>query len=70
MICGEGEATLSELLVTLTNGGDPASVHFFHEVGLDYVSCSPFRVPVARVAAGGCAIDVDARFAVYWEHVS
>jgi pyruvate,orthophosphate dikinase len=33
------------------HGGDPASVHFFHEVGLDYVSCSPFRVPVARLAA-------------------
>ena len=34
------------------HGGDPDSVHFFHEVGLDYVSCSPFRVPVARLEAG------------------
>lgn len=34
------------------HGGDPASVHFFHELGLDYVSCSPFRVPVARLEAG------------------
>jgi pyruvate,orthophosphate dikinase len=34
------------------HGGDPASIHFFHEVGLDYVSCSPFRVPVARLEAG------------------
>ncbi len=34
------------------HGGDPASVHFFHQVGLDYVSCSPFRVPVARLEAG------------------
>ena len=34
------------------HGGDPASVHFFHDVGLDYVSCSPFRVPVARLEAG------------------
>ena len=34
------------------HGGDPESVHFFHEVGLDYVSCSPFRVPVARLEAG------------------
>ena len=34
------------------HGGDPASVHFFHEAGLDYVSCSPFRVPVARLEAG------------------
>ncbi|WP_203567228.1 pyruvate, phosphate dikinase [Aestuariimicrobium ganziense] len=37
------------------HGGDPASVHFFHEVGLDYVSCSPFRVPVARLEAGRAA---------------
>ena len=35
----------------------PRSVHFFHEVGLDYVSCSPFRVPVARLEAGRAAID-------------
>ncbi|MBB6333971.1 pyruvate,orthophosphate dikinase [Schaalia hyovaginalis] len=34
------------------HGGDPSSIHFFHEVGLDYVSCSPFRVPVARLEAG------------------
>ncbi len=34
------------------HGGDPASVHFFNEAGLDYVSCSPFRVPVARLEAG------------------
>jgi pyruvate,orthophosphate dikinase len=34
------------------HGGDPESVHFFHDVGLDYVSCSPFRVPVARLEAG------------------
>ena len=33
------------------HGGDPASVHFCHHVGLDYVSCSPFRVPIARLAA-------------------
>lgn len=38
------------------HGGDPASVHFFDEVGLDYVSCSPFRVPVARLEAGRSAI--------------
>uniref|UniRef100_UPI00404A8E8A pyruvate, phosphate dikinase n=1 Tax=Candidatus Planktophila sp. TaxID=2175601 RepID=UPI00404A8E8A len=34
------------------HGGDPRSVHFFHEQGLDYVSCSPFRVPIARLEAG------------------
>ncbi len=33
------------------HGGDPSSIHFFHKVGLDYVSCSPFRVPIARLAA-------------------
>ena len=38
------------------HGGDPESVHFFHEVGLDYVSCSPFRVPIARVAAAQAKI--------------
>jgi pyruvate,orthophosphate dikinase len=38
------------------HGGDPASVAFCHEAGLDYVSCSPFRVPVARLAAAQAAI--------------
>jgi pyruvate,orthophosphate dikinase len=33
------------------HGGDPSSIHFFHKTGLDYVSCSPFRVPIARLAA-------------------
>jgi len=33
------------------HGGDPCSVHFFHKTGLDYVSCSPFRVPIAKLAA-------------------
>jgi pyruvate,orthophosphate dikinase len=37
------------------HGGDPESVHFFHEVGLDYVSCSPFRIPVARLEAARAA---------------
>ncbi|XRQ03432.1 pyruvate, phosphate dikinase [Actinomadura welshii] len=39
------------------HGGDPDSVHFCHDVGLDYVSCSPFRVPVARLEAGRAAIE-------------
>ena len=39
------------------HGGDPASVMFFHRVGLDYVSCSPFRVPIARLAAAQAAVD-------------
>ena len=38
------------------HGGDPSSVEFFHKVGLDYVSCSPFRVPIARLAAAQAAI--------------
>ena len=38
------------------HGGDPASVHFCHEVGLNYVSCSPYRVPIARLAAAQAAI--------------
>ncbi len=38
------------------HGGDPASVMFCHEIGLDYVSCSPFRVPIARLAASQAAL--------------
>jgi pyruvate,orthophosphate dikinase len=46
------------------HGGDPASIAFFHEVGLDYVSCSPYRVPIARLAAaqaGLSATDLPSR---------
>ena len=42
------------------HGGDPESVHFFDEVGLDYVSCSPFRVPVARLEAARSALGAGA----------
>jgi pyruvate,orthophosphate dikinase len=54
----EGRATRPGLKLGVCgeHGGDPASVHFFHEVGLDYVSCSPFRVPVARLEAGRAAL--------------
>jgi pyruvate,orthophosphate dikinase len=38
------------------HGGDPASIAFCHEVGLDYVSCSPYRVPIARLAAAQAAL--------------
>ncbi|MEG0744576.1 MAG: putative PEP-binding protein, partial [Erysipelotrichaceae bacterium] len=38
------------------HGGDPSSIEFFHKVGLDYVSCSPYRVPIARLAAAQAAI--------------
>jgi pyruvate,orthophosphate dikinase len=53
----EGRAARPDLKVGVCgeHGGDPDSVHFFHEVGLDYVSCSPFRVPVARLEAGRAA---------------
>ena len=39
------------------HGGDPASIAFCHRAGLDYVSCSPFRVPVARLAAAHAALN-------------
>ena len=38
------------------HGGDPASIAFFEKIGLDYVSCSPFRVPIARLAAAQAAL--------------
>ena len=38
------------------HGGDPSSIEFCHRVGLNYVSCSPFRVPIARLAAAQAAI--------------
>ena len=41
------------------HGGDPASVRFCHEIGLTYVSCSPYRVPIARLAAAQAAIETD-----------
>ena len=54
----EGRATRPdlELGVCGEHGGDPDSVHFFHQVGLNYVSCSPFRVPVARLEAGRAVV--------------
>ncbi|MEU0839368.1 pyruvate, phosphate dikinase [Streptomyces sp. NPDC005962] len=52
-----GRATRPDLKLGVCgeHGGDPESVHFFHEVGLDYVSCSPFRIPVARLESGRAA---------------
>ncbi|MEL6621435.1 MAG: putative PEP-binding protein, partial [Pseudomonadota bacterium] len=43
------------------HGGDPASVHFCDKVGLDYVSCSPFRVPIARLSAAQAALQAAIR---------
>jgi pyruvate,orthophosphate dikinase len=54
----EGRAARPELKLGICgeHGGDPESVHFFHEAGLNYVSCSPFRVPVARLEAGRAVV--------------
>ncbi|WP_078888715.1 pyruvate, phosphate dikinase [Streptomyces sclerotialus] len=54
-----GRATRPDLKLGVCgeHGGDPESVHFFHQVGLDYVSCSPFRIPVARLEAGRAAAE-------------
>ncbi len=53
----EGRAAKPDLKLGVCgeHGGDPDSIHFFHQVGLNYVSCSPFRVPVARLEAGRAA---------------
>ncbi|WP_067817161.1 pyruvate, phosphate dikinase [Actinomadura kijaniata] len=57
----EGRRTRPDIKLGICgeHGGDPESVHFCHEVGLDYVSCSPFRVPVARLEAGRAVIEAD-----------
>ncbi|GGV32071.1 pyruvate, phosphate dikinase [Streptomyces spectabilis] len=54
----EGRAARAELKIGVCgeHGGDPESIAFFHAAGLDYVSCSPFRVPVARLEAGRAAL--------------
>jgi pyruvate,orthophosphate dikinase len=54
----EGRATRPGLKLGICgeHGGDPDSVRFCHQLGLDYVSCSPFRVPTARLAAGQAAL--------------
>ncbi|MEV4356813.1 pyruvate, phosphate dikinase [Nonomuraea sp. NPDC004186] len=54
----EGRSTRPDLHLGICgeHGGDPDSVHFCHDVGLDYVSCSPFRIPIARLEAGRAAL--------------
>ncbi|NJP27368.1 pyruvate, phosphate dikinase [Microbispora sp. SCL1-1] len=54
----EGRRTRPDIKLGICgeHGGDPDSVHFCHEIGLDYVSCSPFRIPVARLEAGRAAL--------------
>jgi pyruvate,orthophosphate dikinase len=57
MAADKGKATRPDIKLGICgeHGGDPASIHFCEEVGLDYVSCSPFRVPIARLAAAQAA---------------
>lgn len=54
----KGKATRPDIHLGVCgeHGGDPESIHFFHGVGLDYVSCSPFRIPIARLEAGRAAV--------------
>jgi pyruvate,orthophosphate dikinase len=60
MAVKKGRATRPDLKLGICgeHGGDPASIHFFHKVGLDYVSCGPYRIPVARLAAAQAALSV------------
>ncbi|HEY1973297.1 MAG TPA: pyruvate, phosphate dikinase [Pseudonocardia sp.] len=55
----EGRASKPGLKIGVCgeHGGDPESIHFFHSVGVDYVSCSPYRVPIARLEAGRAAVN-------------
>jgi pyruvate,orthophosphate dikinase len=54
----KGRAARSDLKIGICgeHGGEPSSVEFCHEVGLNYVSCSPYRVPIARMAAAHAAL--------------
>jgi pyruvate,orthophosphate dikinase len=58
MATTDGKAAKADLEIGVCgeHGGDPDSIHFFHNAGVDYVSCSPFRVPVARLEAGRAAV--------------
>jgi pyruvate,orthophosphate dikinase len=59
MACERGREANPHLKLGICgeHGGDPESIRFFHETGLDYVSCSPYRVPVARLAAAQTALE-------------
>ena len=59
MAANEGRKTRPDISLGICgeHGGDPSSIEFCHKVGLDYVSCSPFRVPIARLAAAQAAIN-------------
>jgi len=55
----QGRATRPELEIGICgeHGGDPRSIHLCHRIGVDYVSCSPFRVPIARLTAAHAALE-------------
>ncbi len=59
MAVEKGRKTRSDIKLGICgeHGGDPSSVEFCHKVGLNYVSCSPFRVPIAKLAAAQAAIN-------------
>jgi len=59
MTCELGRKTRPEIKLGICgeHGGEPSSIHFCHKVGLDYVSCSPYRVPIARLAAAQAALE-------------
>ena len=59
MAVEKGKSTRSDIKLGICgeHGGEPSSIEFFHKVGLDYVSCSPYRVPIARLAAAQAAIN-------------
>jgi pyruvate,orthophosphate dikinase len=58
----DGRRTRSDLEIGICgeHGGDPRSIEFCHKIGLDYVSCSPYRVPIARLAAAQAALGMKA----------
>lgn len=56
LLGGKGANLELHLGVCGEHGGDPESIHFFNSAGLDYVSCSPYRVPIARLEAGRAAL--------------
>ena len=56
LTCGRAARPNLEVGICGEHGGDPSSIEFCHKAGLNYVSCSPFRVPVARLAAAHAAL--------------
>jgi pyruvate,orthophosphate dikinase len=62
MACGKGRTAREHLHLGVCgeHGGEPSSVELFHRAGLDYVSCSPYRVPIARLAAARAALELGA----------